>query len=519
MPRPIVVLLFLLGLLTAQESPASVVETAQGSVSATEARVEGVLAWRGIPYAAPPVGDRRWQAPAPPAAWDGVRPGDAFGPRCMQTNPFPDMIWNSPEESEDCLYLSIWAPADAADLPVLFWIHGGGFMSGSGDEARHDGSALAALGAVVVTINYRMGVLGFLAHPELSAESPAGSSGNYAFQDMLAALRWTRENIRGFGGDPERVTIFGESAGSLAVSALMAAPAAEGLFHRAIGQSGAFMSDRSMAMDDLATAEARGAALMKDLDANSLEELRGLPAKALIDGSARWREGSMAIVDGNVFPERPTTVFAAGRQHDVPLVAGWTSAETKWVEADLAGLAELRARFLPDHPEAAKRIYPADTDAEARRAAIQLNSDAWMGYPTWKWLSIHAETGQAPVYRYLFDHVQATTEGPVPDDDPGAAHATDIAFTFQRMDYLGQPVGESDREVAALMGRYWVNFAASGDPNGPGLPTWPAVNGKDPQPVMWLASPAGVREEHDRARMELMEAQLGPSNGAVDSTR
>jgi para-nitrobenzyl esterase len=499
--------LALLALFLLHSTPlfAGPVSTAQGQVEGSSARREGVTAWLGLPYAAPPVGAARWQPPAPPSPWDGVRTADAFGPRCMQTNPFADMNWNSATESEDCLYLSVWAPQGAQQLPVMLWIHGGGYFSGAGDEVRHDGSSLAARGVVVVTINYRLGVFGFMAHPELSKESSHHSSGNYAVLDMLAALQWVQANIAGFGGDPGNVTLFGESAGSFAVATLMAIPMAQGLFHKAIGQSGAPFARGGLAVPDLATAEAQGQRLAAALGAATPAELRQLDAGTVRDASAQGF-GWSPNVDGYVLPQHPADIFKASRQNDVPLLAGWTSAEAKWVRQNLAEFEAARAAAFAQAQQQAARLYPASNDAEAYQAGVQLGSDNFIAYGTWKWIETQAATGKSAVYRYLFDQVMATPQGPVPTDDPGAAHATDIPFVFDRLDITGNPVSAADQATADLMGAYWTAFARSGDPNTPGLPTWPPFQAADGQVMVLKGEPAAVPEPQ-RARYQFMDAQ------------
>lgn len=485
--------------------PEGQVRTTEGIVEGTPAMIENVRAWRGIPYAEPPVGDKRWTAPEPPTVWEGVRAGDAFGNRCIQTNPWPDMIWNSPAESEDCLYLSVWAPVDAKKLPVMVWIHGGGYVAGSGDENRHDGSVLASKGVVLVTINYRLGLMGFLAHPELTAESGRSASGNYGLMDMVAALKWVRTNIEGFGGDPGNVTIFGESAGSYAVSALMASPLANGLFHRAIGQSGGHFADGGLSLPNLQSAETAGASYASSVGANSLAELRAIPPADLQTAIGPNAMRFTAILDGYVLESDPRSVFESGAQNSVPLMAGWTSAEIKGWRATLPQLQAAMAQRFDDDLTEAMTFYPASNDAEAVKAATMMASDAFTVFPTWKWLELQAASGEPHVYRYLFDQVMATPDGPVPADDVGAGHATDIPFVFNTLESTGNPVSDADRTVADLMASYWTNFARSADPNGPGLPEWPAWGADPPKRLMRLTGESRAETESDRARFEFLD--------------
>jgi para-nitrobenzyl esterase len=488
------------------DRPDNQVRVAQGVLEGIAAARPGVRAFLGIPYAAPPVADQRWRAPEPAVSWQGVRPADRFGDRCIQTHPFEDMLFQSPAESEDCLTLSVWTPANVGDrVPVMVWIHGGGFFSGASDERRHDGSALASKGVVLVAINYRLGVLGFLAHPALSAESPGHTSGNYGLMDQIAALRWVRDNIAAFGGDPDNVTIFGESAGSFAVSALMASPRAQGLFHKAVGQSGAFVTGGPIPMLLLPAAERRGTELAATVGAASLAELRATPAATLIAAVGDDLVRFAPIVDGGVLPTDPWDVFIAGRQSKVPLLAGWTSAEVKLPPTTVAAFAEqLHTRFPGDF-EAARAVYPARDDREARASAIALASDDFIAYSTWKWLELHAATGGVPVFRYLFDQPMPTASGPPPPDDPGAAHAMDIEYVFETLDSRHLAWRDEDRRVADLTAAWWTSFAKTGDPNGPGLPAWPAWRADGERRLMRINQAAAAEPERDRARYEFLD--------------
>lgn len=482
------------------------VSVTSGTLEGVAASEPGVRMFLGIPYAAPPVGDKRWTAPEPVAPWEGVRSAAAFGNRCIQTTPFPDMVFRSPAESEDCLNLSIWTPAasPAERLPVMVWIHGGGFFSGSSDEGRHEGTAIATRGVVLVDINYRLGVLGFLAHPELTAESGRQASGNYGLMDQIAALRWVQQNIGAFGGDAANVTIFGESAGSFSVSALMASPLTEGLFNRAIGQSGAYFSRRSLPLVPLATAEADGTALATAVQAASLAELRAASPTDLVGAIGPNPTRFAPILDGYVLADDPWNVFSEGRQRHVPLLAGWNSAESKRPATTVAQLrAQVREAFPEDTAEALK-VYAASNDREATLAATALASDTFIGYNTWKWIEMHAATGGAPVYRYLFDHIVPTATGDAPPDDPGAAHATDIEFVFDALDARPLPWRPSDRKVAADMVTWWTNFARTGDPNGEGVAAWPAWNAGTRQ-LLRIRETSAAEDELHRARYELFD--------------
>jgi para-nitrobenzyl esterase len=487
-----------------QTPNAEAVRTSAGLLAGTAGSRPGVRMFLGIPYAAAPVGSLRWAPPQPAAPWSGVRPAQAFGNRCIQFRPFPDMVWRSPAESEDCLNLSIWTPARTAAerLPVMVWIHGGGFFSGAGDETRHEGSALASKGVVLVVVNYRLNILGFLAHPELTAESPRKASGNYGLLDQIAALRWVKDNIAGFGGNPDNVTIFGESAGSFSVSALMSSPLAAGLFHRAIGQSGGFFSRSSLPLLPLAAAEKQGAQAGAAIGATTLAALRARPAAELLKAIGANPTAFAPILDGHALPTDPRDLFAAGRQHRVPLLAGWNSAESKLPSATVAGhLAEVAKQFPTDQAEAAK-VYGATNDREARLAAIALASNNFIGYNTWKWIELHAATSKSPTYRYLFDQVVPTATGDPAPDDPGAAHATDIEYVFGTLDTRKYAWRPADRLVSDQMMTYWTNFARSGNPNGPGLPEWPAWSAGSRR-LLRINAKSAAEPEQGRARMEL----------------
>jgi para-nitrobenzyl esterase len=481
------------------------VRVAQGMLEGIDAAKPGVRAFLGIPYAAPPVGNKRWAPPEPPATWQGVRPAGRFGNRCIQTHPWPDMLFQSAAESEDCLTLSVWTPAKpGAHLPVMVWIHGGGFFAGANDEQRHDGSALASKGVVLVAINYRLGVLGFFAHPELTAESPEHASGNYGMLDMIAALRWVRDNIAAFGGDPGNVTIFGESAGSFAVSELMASPLAKGLFHKAIGESGGALRQGGISPLTLAAAEQRGAEFATKVGARSLVELRATPPAKLIEAVGTG-DGFNPILDGYVIPDDPVAVFTAGRQARVPLLAGWNSAEIKLPPTTVAAFEQQLATAFPQDLDSARLLYPAHDDREARLSAIALASDNFIALGTWKWLELHAATGGVPVYRYLFDQPMPTDSGPPPADDPGAAHAMDIEYVFETLDSRHLAWQDVDRRVADFTATLWTNFAKRGDPNGPRVPQWPAWNAPGEKRFMRINATPAAEPERDRARFEFLD--------------
>ena len=499
-----------IGVLLPQQMPPPIqARTTAGIVEGIAAPTPGIWIFLGIPYAAPPVGNLRWKPPQPPRAWIGVRKADHFGNRCVQTNPYPDMLFRSAAESEDCLSLSVWTPASTPSdrLPVMVWIHGGGFFSGASDEHRHDGLTLASKGVVLVEINYRLGAMGFLAHPDLTAESPDHASGNYGLLDQIAALRWVRDNIAGFGGDPNQVTIFGESAGSMSVSALMASPLAAGLFQRAIGQSGAYFDSAapSLALLPLREAEQRGVALATEVGARSLAELRAKPAADLVKAVGRESTRFAPILDGVVLPATLLEVFSAGRQHHVPLLAGWNSAESTTAPTTVAAFRAQLARLFPNDLDAAAKVYPSGNNLEASASAVALASDNFIAAGTWTWIEMHRATGGAPVYRYLFDQILPTATGNPPPYDPGAAHASDIEYVFNTLDSKKLAWRAEDRDVAGLMSSYWTNFAKRGDPNGGSLPKWPAWSEANGWRLMRLNAHPGAEPEQHRDRYEFQK--------------
>jgi para-nitrobenzyl esterase len=457
------------------------VKTGQGKVHGKAINDGKVRAFLGLPYAAPPVGDLRWKSPQPMAKWKGERDASKFGAHCAQKHVFDDLIFQDGSASEDCLFLNVYAPAEASansKLPVMFWIHGGGYAGGASSEPRHNGDFLPLKGVVLVTINYRLGVFGFLATTDLAKEAN-GAAGNYGLQDMVAALQWVKANIGNFGGDPDNVTIFGESAGSFAVSTLMASPAARGLFHKAIGESGAAFAGTPLT-GSLEAEEKKDDEWVTSLGIHTLAELRALPAEKILAATKdKLFNGFPPYVDGRLLTEPVEVTYAAGKQAHVPLLAGWNRDENaftargmtveKWNVYATAHFKERSAEFL--------QLYPAQTDAQALRSSIDYGSDNFIAFGTWKWIEAHRKTGDSPIYRY---HLELAA--PPSKYHPGsfAFHSDDIEYVFGTLDTRPGAVWRpEDRTLSDQMMSYWTNFAKTGDPNGPGLPPWPKYDSAD----------------------------------------
>jgi para-nitrobenzyl esterase len=473
-------------------------QTESGALSGVSE--SGVSVYRGIPFAAPPVGDLRWRPPVPAAPWTAMRKADAFAPACMQTG--VSMPGETPPAvSEDCLYLNIWTPVEAEPktkpttktapvlLPVIVWIYGGGYINGSAAMPLYWGDRLAQKGVVVVTIAYRLGPLGFLALPELTRESPHHSSGNYGLMDQIAALEWIQRNIAAFGGDPKNVTIAGQSSGAMSVSILMASPRARGLFQRAIGESGGLFEPTQLAPKYLlANAEHEGEQYATSLGAPSLPELRRLPANKLT-GNA----GGIVhpVIEPYVLPVSPYEAFTSGQQNDVPLLLGSNADEAR----SLTDISQVKAAtFASDleHsfgalPPALVAAYPYATDPEAKQARLDLERDLRFGWDMWAWARLQAATGHSSVYYYSFRQQPPFPVGSV-YEGWGASHFAELWYVFDHLDQEPWHWSVADRKVADEVSSYWVNFAKSGNPNGASLPTWPAFTNTDSK-VLYLGDP------------------------------
>jgi para-nitrobenzyl esterase len=478
---------------------------------------KGVRAYLGIPYGAPPIGDLRWKAPQPVAAWTGVQKADHFGARCMQNNVFGDMVFKDAGMSEDCLHLNVWTPARSPNdkLAVMVWIYGGGFQAGATSEPRQNGEVLAGKGVVVVSMDYRLGIFGFYSHPELSKESGHNSSGNYGLLDQLEALRWVHQNIAAFGGDPTKVTIFGESAGSFSVSAQMASPLAKGLFARAIGESGAFFGSTLAAMPVSKTEEA-GTKFAAEQKATSIAEMRAIPADKLLAAAKSGGDFRFGPnIDGYFMPASAGEIYASGKQSHVPLLAGWNAQEMSY-QAIMAKTTALKFReqvhkTFPADEATVLKLYAADSDQEGMASAIDLASDQFIVFGTWKWIEMQRKTSGQPVYEYIFGRVRpADPENKfqgLSSNLFGAVHASEIEYVFGALDSLkGFTWQPEDYKLSDLMQTYWSNFAKTGDPNAAGLPKWPRNDSHDGYAVMHLDVDAHSAPEAHRGRYEFLDS-------------
>jgi len=448
-----------------------------GLVSGKAGQESDMRIFKGIPFAAPPVGNLRWRAPQPAPHWDGVRQADAFSPVCMQ-NSFNNA---AAKPSEDCLYLNVWTAAKSASekRPVMVWIYGGGYNTGSGSVPNYDGEHLAVKGAVVVTFNYRLGAFGFFGHPELTRETDRRGAANFGVLDSIAVLHWVQKNIVAFGGDPKRVTIFGESAGSGMVAHLMASPQAKGLFERAIGESSAWGISPDTRAKTLADAEQAGVKLAEALGARSLADLRAQPAEAILKSG----RGTGPVVDGWVLPEDPAKVFAEGKENAVPVLLGSNQDEgTFFLQPTTADkfLAQSHSRYGALADEFLK-LYPAGSDEQANASALMDFRDQ-MAFVMRNWARLEEKTGKTKAYVYYFTHQPPEPEGAKGGRRRGATHVAEVPYVFNNQG--NRPWTEVDHQVADLMSSYWVNFATNGDPNGKGLPRWPVFDERKSGTVM-----------------------------------
>ncbi len=515
---------------------------AQPRAQVTNGTLEGITnandirEFKGVPFAAPPVGDLRWREPQPAKNWTGVRKADKFGPRAMQRAIFGDMNFRSDGVSEDCLYLNVWTPAKSAKekLPVLVYFYGGGYMAGDGSEPRYDGESMARRGIVAITVNYRLGLFGFMAHPELTKESPQKASGNYGLMDQQAALRWVKQNIAAFGGDPAKVTIAGESAGSTSVSAQMVSPGSKGLFARAIGESGSLLG--TLTPTALADAEKSGETFAASVEAKSLAELRAMSGEKLLEATAKPGTPRFSVViDGYFLTKSPVATFAAGEQAKVPLMAGWNSEEnnSRSVLGAEPPTAENYAKALKkmygDRAEDAMKLYAGQTEAEITQAATDLAGDRFIGFSTWKWMDMHVKTGGGqPVYRYYYSRprpamrpemgnatagmaggVIRDSNAPKAPIPKGAVHSAEIEYAMGNLaSNRVYAWVQDDYRVSETMQGYFANFIKTGNPNAPGMPNWPIVTANAPVQVMHIDVNTRAEPESKRERYLFLDQQF-----------
>ncbi len=517
------------------QSPGLQVKTVNGTVEGVLEK-SGVRSFKGVPFAAPPVGNLRWREPQPSKNWTGIRKCDHFAAMGVQPPIYSDMKFRASGMSEDCLYLNVWAPAGgsagggkgpSAGLPVLVYFFGGGFIAGDGSEGRYDGESMATKGIIAITITYRLGVFGFLAHPELTQESPHHASGNYALLDQAAALRWVKKNIRAFGGNPDRITIAGESAGSVSVSALMVSPLSKGLIAGAIGESGSLLG--ALPPVPLASAEQTGVAFAKSCGAVSLAELRAMPAEKVLEAAKQFSNFRFPMtIDGYFLPKEPAVIFQAGEQAHVPLLVGWNSDEGNY-HAIIGNDPPTRDNYEKGvrklygaAADTVLRLYAVSTDADVEQVGTDLASDRFIAFSTWRWANEQAKTGGKPVYRYLFERARPeafpsealTNEKERGEAAPtklrrssarGAVHSAEIEYAMGNLPlnkvYSWTP---DDEAISGLMQEYFANFIKKGDPNGAGLPGWPVVGnttaGEGSVPVMHINVQTRVEAEKHRDR-------------------
>ena len=487
------------------------IKTDKGEIEGKLSDEGQVQIYLGIPYAAPPVGPLRWKPPQPAESWRGVRSTQSYGSRCMQANTFPDMVFHDPGQSEDCLTLNIWAPSTAqpgANLPVMVWIYGGGFSAGTTSERRQDGESFARKGVILVSMNYRLNIFGFFAHPALAAESPEHAAGNYGLMDQAAALHWVNRNIAAFGGDPGNITLFGESAGSISVSAQMASPMAKGTLAHAIGESGAAFSRTGLPSAEMA--EKRGENFAREvLGKSTLAELRAIPAADLVKALEAQKPPSVVHfgvdVDGLFLPEPVPAIYAKGNQAHIPLLAGWNRDEggPPRDSVTLDSYRQTAQTMYGPNADAFRKAYAAGSDDEARRTMADYASDQFIAASTWEWIEAHERTGGAPVYRFRFDRPNPGDRFHQPSS--GVFHSSEIEYVFGNLRARPDaPFKAEDDKLSELMQSYWINFARTGNPNGPGLPLWPAYDAAGNWQVMHLDATPMAEPDTQRDRYQFL---------------
>ena len=515
---------------TAQSLNDMQVKSKHGIIEGSK-EMNGVISFKGIPFAAAPVGVNRWKAPQPVQNWEGVFSANKFGPRAMQAPIFGDMAFRSNGMSEDCLYLNIWTPNTKAALPVLVYFYGGGFVAGDGSEPRYDGESMAKNGIVSITVNYRLGIFGSFAHPELSNETTYKGSGNYGLLDQAAALLWVKNNIAFFGGDPNKITIAGESAGSVSVSAQMVSPLSKNLIAGAIGESGSMLG--TLPPIALVDAEKNGLEFAKSINLNSLDELRQLSAEKLIDANMKFGAFRFpATIDGYFYPKAPLEIFNAGEQAQVPLLVGWNTEEMN-VRAIMGNNTFTKVNFeqvvrqlYGDNASSILEAYAVKNDDEVEAVATDLAGDRFIGFSTWRWATLQEKTGGGqPVYRYMYARprpemvpamgdavaglaggVQKGTGAPKAPLPKGAVHSAEIEYAMGNLE-LNKVFAwtEDDFKVSKTMQQYFVNFIKTGNPNGKNLPSWPATKTSKPAPVMHINVKSEALKDKTENRFRVLE--------------
>ncbi|WP_339666337.1 carboxylesterase/lipase family protein [Maribacter arcticus] len=536
--KNIQILIFIL-ILSSNYSPAQEtnsfpvqVKIENGTIEGNYDTHNGIQRYFGIPFAKPPVGELRWKAPQPLDNWDGIKETKAFGPRPMQTMVFGDMNSRSNGVSEDCLYLNVWTPAnmDTKDLPVLVYFFGGGNVAGDASEPRYDGESMAKEGIVVVTTNYRLNIFGFLAHPELSAEASYKASGNYGLLDQNAALKWVNKNISAFGGDPNKVTIAGESAGSIGASQQMASPLSKNLIAGAIGESGAAINP-TMSPVTLKEAEKTGLEFAKSIGYPTLADLRKLSTREVYElYNSSKRFGFPAVLDGYFLPKTLPEIFESKEQAMVPLLLGWNSAEipgmafTQGPYSEENYVNKVKEAYPKEYAKVLE-LYPHGSEKEIELSATALASDRFISYSTWKWFDLHRKNSNQPVYRYLYSKlrpslvdnnlasglaggtVEKESEAPPMPKAVGAPHACEIEYCMGNLHLVKDYAWTADDfKVSKDMMTYFANFIKTGNPNGEGLPNWEAAEPKDSRPsVMVIDTESKLIEAENDARYEFLD--------------
>ncbi|SRR6266702_3662576 len=500
-----------------------------GQVVGVQGRDPGVLIFRRIPYAAPPIGELRWRAPQPVKAWTGVKTAGDFGAACVGRNfgsiPAGGM-------SEDCLYLNVWTPTTGVDaqLPVLVWIHGGGFQGGSGYHPSYEGEGLAKQGVVVVTFNYRVGIFGSLAHPDLTRESGVNASGNYGFLDQVAALQWVQRNIGSFGGNPNKVTIAGESAGAYSVSALTASTMGRGLFRAAIAESGGFLVPKRDAMRTLIDSEKIGVDFAKSVGAPNVASLRDMSADRLMKAVERMPDffAFQPGIDGAFLTEPVYATYSKNQEAKVPILIGSNTDEGAFLlPPQRSSVKELEARIdqtFGANGRLVRSLYPTNTPAEMLRSELNLYADDGFNYPMWKWAELHGHDG-SPVYYYLFGRVLPSLPDQsykgIPREQIGAFHGDEVPYAFGNLDLVNGALDgaprkgrweEADYTLSRTMLSYWANFVKTGNPNGPELPNWPRYADSTGNVLMHFDTRTEARPDERTSRLKALDAGFQPTS-------